>query len=72
MKGFKVSGFGQLIFAQRGLEVGERSRVGLALAGAPLHEEADDQRIQRTPRKGVLARSWPEAVEVVSVVKRRS
>ena len=41
--GDKAQGFGQIVFFHRRLEVGERLEVGLGLASAPLHEEADDQ-----------------------------
>ena len=44
--GEEREGLGEIIFTQGRLGIGEGLEVGLALMGAPFHEEADDQPAQ--------------------------
>jgi hypothetical protein len=60
----KAKGFGEIVFAHRGLEVGERFEVGLGLAVAPLHEQADDQPVRHSEDPQPIGASHPATVVI--------
>ena len=74
MKGFSQFGvsvgdeghcLGKVVLAQGGLEVGKGLVFGLWLAGAPVHEEADDDSAEHAQDPQGIGAANPAAVLIV-------